>query len=156
VQVLPLLDPPGGLDYLWAVELDEFKCGEQGVLQNVQFALDSGSSWFKGNEQLISKLRNAVTKNWRLPAEVEHPDDLEKYPDISLVLQEKIYRLTPEQYFLEIPPGGHTWVLGFNVLAGMPDNLLLVGSLFLDTVYSVFYYGHGCRDEQAVLLASPR
>lgn len=157
VNVIPLLGNRGDLDYLWTVALQEFRSGGDVVLENAQFALDSGSSWFKGSAKIIGQVVGAITDHGRLPETVQDPADLAKYPTISLSLGASIYSLTPEQYFLRIPPEGDEWMLGFHVLAGMPDEMLLVGSLFMEQFYSVFLYDTGEPSfPKAIVLADMR
>jgi hypothetical protein len=157
MNVIPLLPTRSrGLDYLWAVFLEQFTCGGRVILENAKLALDSGSSWFKGNARIIGKLVKAITDDGRLPTQVRDPAALAQYPDVALSLNGVSYCFTPQQYFLRIPPGGDRWVLGFHVLEGMPENLLLVGSLFMERVYSVFFYETGIPDVKAIVLAAAR
>ena len=150
LNVLPLIVPSNkDFNYLWTVNLQKCICGDNTVAQDIEFVLDTGSSWFKGGQGIINTLTNAITDNGELPTTVTPSSDLDKYPDIFLVLGSVSYRLTPQQYFLEIDENGKKeWVLGVHYLEGMPDQMLLVGSTFLDTVCSVFDY-----DKQLIYLS---
>ena len=138
---LPLQDTSGSsLDYLWAVKLDAFLVDGQTTGASVKnFVLDSGSSFFKGPSDLIGALVSAVTENGALPTYVSSEKELDRYPEIQLLLGEKNYKLEPRQYFLKL--NEEYWELGIQVLDGMPEGMLLVGSLFLDMVYAIFDYG---------------
>jgi hypothetical protein len=150
LQLLPLV-PPGmaALNYLWCVGLDAFSCGGRVGGKNLCFALDTGSSFFKGSTALIQGIRASITDNGRLPEVLNDPARLADYDDITLTISQRKYVLTPRDYFQELQPG--LWVLGVQVLDGLPDDLLVVGSVFLDTVYTVFIQEGDC----AVALASP-
>ncbi len=151
LQWLPLKTPLiPAFDYLWNVKLDSFKVnGQEPSVAITDFVLDTGSSWFKGPKDLINDLIALVTENGTLPREVSSLNELGQYSDIELHLGDQVYLLTPEQYFLQVEPS--KWMLGFNVLKGMPEGMLLVGSLFLDTVYSIFDY-----EDKSIGLAVPK
>ncbi|MTV36329.1 avidin/streptavidin family protein [Duganella radicis] len=140
LQWLALQNPgDSGLGYLWSVALQAFKVDGKAVQAGItQFALDTGSSYFKGPAALIDTLRNAVTNNGRLPTYVASAQALADYPVISLSLGQQTYDLHPDQYFLKL--NDEYWELGIEVLDGMPDGMLLVGSMFLETLYCIFDY----------------
>lgn len=141
LQWMALQDPGNpGLDYLWSVKLQEFKVGGKAVHAGItQFVLDTGSSYFKGPADLIGALVAAVTDHGRLPTYVSSPEALAQYPVIALTLGREIYELHPKQYFLQL--NDQYWELGIEVLQGMPEGMLLVGSMFLDPLYCIFDYG---------------
>ncbi len=141
LQWLPLQDTSESpLDYLWSVKLDELLVGGKKVEANIQnFILDSGSSFFKGPSDLIDSIIQTITRNGVLPTYVSSEKELDLYPEISLVLGGKHYSLMPVQYFLKL--NKEYWEIGIQTLVGMPEGMLLVGSLFLDSVYTIFDYG---------------
>lgn len=152
VPVVPLMWPN---DYLWSIKMDRLECGKETVFGSaINFVLDTGSSRFKGDPFFIEKIRRAVTLKGKLPDVIKHPDpDFDAYPDLRLEIQGHTYVLKPSQYFMEVSPG--VWELAFHPMAGL-NGVLLVGSVFLETVYSVFYYATGDSQlPQAVALASP-
>lgn len=140
LQFLPLRNPGNvDFDYLWAVELSAFLVAGKPVQAGVtSFILDSGSSYFKGPKDLIDKLVQAVTDNGRLPSYISSAEALREYPVIALQLGTQTYELHPQQYFLKL--NDEYWQLGIQMLEGMPEGMLLVGSMFLETVYSIFDY----------------
>lgn len=138
----------GGLEYLWAVNLDEFACAGKQVATNIQFVLDTGSSWFKGGQSIIARLIAAVTDHGQRPTTLGDRAELAHYPDIALTLGGVEYTLTPEQYFLHV---GDRWVLGIQYLEGLPDELLLVGTMFLETIAAGFFYSTNAADRFIVL-----
>lgn len=128
------------LNFLWSIELNNFLVEDLPVEADItHFELDTGSSCFKGCANLINKLISAVTQNGTLPIRIKDKKELEKYPTISLILEGKKYKLTPEQYFFSYDD---YLGLGIEVLDGMPEGMLLVGSAFLDTVYSIYDYSN--------------
>jgi Eukaryotic aspartyl protease len=151
LQLLSLQDHSSSdYNFLWCIDLKAFLVNGTPVEAGITtFVLDTGSSFFKGPETLINTLVNSVTDNGRLPTYVSSEKELYNYPVIALVIGSAIYKLTPQQYFLKL--NDEYWELGIQVLNGMPEGMLLVGSLFLDTVYTIFDYELG-----AIGLAIPR
>ncbi|WP_086047884.1 avidin/streptavidin family protein [Hugenholtzia roseola] len=126
-----------GLEYLWDIQLTNFLVNGFPVQAGItDFVLDTGSSYFKGPQDLIQILINAVTYNGELPTYVTSESALSQYPTIGLQIGSQTYYLQPQDYFLQLSP--QYWELGIQVLDGMPEGMLLVGSVFLDTVYSIF------------------
>ncbi len=153
LNILPLLPLGGELNYLWNLRLDRLATGSITVVDSGDLVLDTGSSRFKGGCAVIGRMINAITDQGKRPAQVYDPTELQSYPDIELTLGGRIYTLSPQQYFQHIAPS--TWELGVHYLEGLPDELLLVGSLFLDTVYSIFFYETENAGQKAVGLAQP-
>ncbi len=153
LNVMPLRPLGGSLDYLWSVPLDGIACAGQTIGAGISFVLDTGSSRFKGGPNTTAALCNAVTDNGARPSVVSDAAALADYPDMLITLGGVAYPLTPQDYFMQLPDG--RWELGIHHLEGLPDDLLVVGSVFLDTVYSIFYYETGVVGERAVGLATP-
>lgn len=128
-----------GLGYLWALKLNAFMVNNVAVQAGItSFVLDTGSSIFKANQQMIDALLNAVTLHGQLPISISDPNLMANYPTITLNLCNNYYNLTPQQYFIQLSP--NSWTIGIQTLDGMPEGMLLVGSVFLETVYSIFDY----------------
>lgn len=124
--------------FLWVINLNSLSCQNKVVLSNVNFALDTGSSRFKGDANYIDALIKAATLDGTLPTTQPATNpDFTQYPDLNLNINGVNYVLAAKQYF--IPNQNNQFELAFHVMEGL-DGLLLVGSVFLDTVYSVFYY----------------
>ena len=153
VNHLPLRPLEGELEYLWSVCLDQLQVGQRTIGKNIDFVLDTGSSVFKGGHTIIHRLLEVITDQGRRPTTVRSVSDLAAYPELSLTLGGVAYRLTPQQYFMQIDP--ERWDLGVQYLEGLPEELLVVGSVFLDTVYSAFMLGDASNVGRAVLLATP-
>jgi len=139
---------------LWIVPVARYTVGAETILTDVPLALDTGSSRFKGDPELIDELRSAITDNGRLPDTVhgENPN-LDAYPTLELEIGGEPYTLEPSEYFLEVSPGERK--LGFHEMEGL-NGILLVGSLLLDHHYSVFYFETDTPGTQAIGLAKPR
>lgn len=154
LNVLPVQRLAGDLDYLWSVRLDGLRCaGGDNLAQGTPLVLDTGSSRFKGGRAIIDRLQGAITDHGKRPTVVTSAEMLADYPDLEITLGGICYTLTPRQYFQHL---GHArWELAVHYLEGLPDDLLVVGSVFLDTVYSIFHFGSGGAGEQAVALATP-
>ncbi|MBA1145949.1 hypothetical protein H0Z60_02640 [Ectothiorhodospiraceae bacterium WFHF3C12] len=150
---LPLQPLAGAFDYLWNVPMQSLRCGGTTVVKDSALVLDTGSSRFKGGKSVIQRFLDAVTDDGRLPISVSDPLELNEYPDIILELGGQAYVLTPADYFLHV--ASSRWEVGIHHLEGLPDEMLLVGSVFLDTVYSVFVVSPENGTGQGVILARP-
>jgi hypothetical protein len=153
LNVLPVEPLEGDLNYLWNVCLQRLECAGIEVTAGTPFVLDTGSSRFKGGKTVIDRLQAAITDNGQRRTAVTSEAALADYPDLNLTLNGLTYVLTPQQYFLRLSDS--LWELGVHYLEGLPDELLLVGSVFLDTVYSIFYYETPTPGQRAVGLATP-
>lgn len=131
------------LNYLWQIPLESLTFDGQSTSANITaFVLDTGSSYFKGPADLINTLRNEATRGGTLPCFVTDASQLSQYPMMTLTIGAQTYTLSPQQYFIQT--GVSFWELGIQVLDGMPEGMLLVGSVFLDTVYSIFNLQDKC------------
>jgi len=134
---------------LWCVNLKRILIGRSEVKfpsKNAGFVLDSGSSRFKGDPEIIRNIVNLITGNGKRPQKVTKSSDLNTYPDFTIVLVDQNgdsnkYTLTAHEYFQEFPDG---WCLAFHEMPpsrnSSVDNLLLAGSIFLDNYYTVYDY----------------
>lgn len=153
LNALPVIPLGGDLNYLWNVHLDSLVVAGETIPGISQLVLDTGSSRFKGGCTVISSLLAAITDNGARPTRVGSTSAFANYPDIILTMGGVEYFLTPSQYFISIGPS--TWEVGAHYLDGLPDDMLLVGSVFLDTVYSIFYFDPSGPDRCVVWLATP-
>lgn len=139
----------------WLVNLDSmnglFEDGSnKNILSNVAFALDTGSSQFKGDPNFIDAAKKVITNNGQYPETIQSPAQVSDYPYpvIELVLNGVSYKLPPEKYFIR--SSETEWDLAFHFLADC-ENELLVGTTFLENVYTVFDF-----DNQYIALAEPK
>jgi hypothetical protein len=139
---LPLTSVAENLN-LWTVELEQIFRNSAPLLEKpVNFALDTGSSRFKGSPTLIEYLIDQITKKpdgQRLPTTFSEPALLEEFPVLTFEINGQDYVLQPEDYIWKIEKIG-LYSLQFHPLELGDDNTILVGSVFLDHVYSVFEY----------------
>ncbi|MCP4218938.1 MAG: A1 family peptidase [bacterium] len=148
LNTIPVHRLPAPNDSLWSIKMEELVCDDAKVLEDINFVLDTGSSRFKGDKRYIERIKSAITKNWELPDVLYGADpDFDEYPDLELKLNGQTYRLRPWQYFMEVSPG--VWEAAFEPLDGL-DGILLVGSVFLDTVYGIFN-----AESETIALATP-
>ena len=139
----------------WLVNLDNlnglFADGtSKNILTNVAFALDTGSSQFKGDPKFIDAAKKIITNNGQYPETIQSPAKVSDYPYpvLELVLNGVSYKLPPEKYFIR--SSETEWNLAFHFLDGC-ENEFLVGTTFLETVYSIFDFDNRC-----ITLAQPK
>ncbi len=132
-----------GVEYLWITSLEQMRVGDQLVASNVLFALDTGSSQFKGDDQIMNTTLALVSGAAR--------------PDVRFVLGNHAdgsvgeLVVPPEVYEVTIqagPQAGQT-LPQFNPL-GLTD-LVLVGSALMDHLYTIFEYTVTVVDGKHVL-----
>jgi len=121
-----------GVTYIWTTPLSQYIVGSEVVAVNQQFALDSGSSQFKGDDGFMDRTLHLVKTS--------------PQPDVTLVLgttldgnQANIV-VPPSVYMVDIQAGpqqGQT-LPQFNGL-GL-TGLVLVGSVLMDQLYTTYEY----------------
>ncbi|RNE91555.1 avidin/streptavidin family protein [Marichromatium sp. AB31] len=153
LELLPVIPISGELHYLWTVRLDQLQVGGETLGGALPLALDTGSSCIKGGRAIIARMLSAITDRGRRPLRVSDPAALADYPELRLQLGDTNYRLAPADYFMPLNGG---WEVGVQYLEGLPDELLVAGSLFLDRLYSVFVFDPNPAGQRMVALAQPR
>jgi saccharopepsin len=122
-----------GVEYIWSTPLSNYEVGGQSIAQNVSFALDSGSSQFKGDDDIMKSTLRIIGST--VPK-----------PDVTLTLGRNEFGgsgqivVPPSIYEVAIeagPQAGQT-LPQFNPL-GIPK-LVLVGSVLMDQLYTVYEY----------------
>jgi saccharopepsin len=114
---------------LWTTALYQYLVGSDLVASNVQFCLDSGSSQFKGDDYIMDRTLQLVATT--------------PQPDVTLVLGvtpsgQPAQIVVPPSVYMVQPLGNPAKVPQFHPL-GMAD-IVLVGSVLMDQIYSVFWY----------------
>ncbi len=154
VNVVNLIDFPSDLE-CWLVNLESFSAvfpdgSTRLMLSNVAFALDTGSSQFKGDPKFIDACKKVITNNGAYPEKIVSPAALKDYPYplLELVMNGITYQLPPERYFIQVTE--NEWHLAFHFLADCEDELL-VGTTFLETICCTFDFDNRC-----IILAQPK
>jgi saccharopepsin len=121
-----------GVTYIWTTPLYQYLVGSEVVAVNQQFALDSGSSQFKGDDAIMDRTLHLVNTS--------------PQPDVTLVLGTTLdgnpatVVVPPSVYMVDIQAGpqqGQT-LPQFNGL-GL-TGLVLVGSVLMDQLYTTYEY----------------
>ena len=115
-----------GVEYIWTTPLDSYVVGGQSLGSNLQFALDSGSSQFKGDDKLMNDTLKIVGPQGG--------------PPVVLGLNGGEMTVTSDVYMATVEAGpdrGKT-LPQFNPL-GL-TNLALVGSVVMEQCYTIFGY----------------
>lgn len=115
-----------GVEYIWSTELKSYSVGGETLANNLSFALDSGSSQFKGDDKIMGQTLALIARGAR-------PDVVLGFAEGEITLGADLYNLLVE----EGPQKGQT-VPQFAPL-GLPD-LVLVGSLVMEHCYTVYEY----------------
>jgi len=153
INVVKLIDFPSDLE-CWLINLESmngvFRDGSiKNILTNVAFALDTGSSQFKGDENYINQCKAVITKDGLLPEKIISPAKISDYdyPTLELSINGITYPLSAEMYFIQVSES--EWHLAFQYLADC-ENEFLVGTTFLESIYTSFDF-----DNQCIILAQP-
>ena len=147
INVVNLINFPSDLE-CWLVNLDSmnglFRDGStQNILTNVAFALDTGSSQFKGDPKFIDAAKKVITNNGQYPEKIVAPASVKDYPYpvLELVMNGISYKLPPEKYFISVSET--EWHLAFHFLADC-ENEFLVGTTFLESICTIFDFDNRC------------
>jgi len=115
-----------GVEYIWSTELKSYSVGSETLANNLSFALDSGSSQFKGDDKIMGQTLALIAHGAR-------PDVVLGFAEGEITLGADLYNLLVD----EGPQKGET-IPQFAPL-GLPD-LVLVGSLVMEHCYTVYEY----------------
>lgn len=115
-----------GVEYIWSTPLVSYTVGGDVLARNVTFALDSGSSQFKGDDRLMRQTLERI-------AQGGSPEVVLGFADGEITLGPDLYNALIE----EGPDQGKT-LPQFEPL-GLAD-LVLVGSLVMEHCYTVYEY----------------
>lgn len=119
------------VEYIWSTPLQQYTVGSNIVAENVMFALDSGSSQFKGDDDIMNETLSLISV-LEVPVTLTLGQSVGGGPGVITV--------GPSVYEVKIEAGegqGET-LPQFNPL-GL-TNLVLVGSVLMDQLYTVFEY----------------
>ncbi len=131
---------------LWFLNLDKVMVNGLNAVEEatkekgqLYFCIDTGSSRFKGDRKIIREIIQAITFDGQLPIYIAKKNpSFGAYPVIQLIIEGHSFELKPQDYFERI--SDELYILGFCPLDGL-DDILLVGSVFLEKFNPVFYYG---------------
>jgi saccharopepsin len=115
-----------GVEYIWSTPLASYTVGGDVLARNVTFALDSGSSQFKGDDRLMRQTLERI-------AQGGSPTVVLGFADGEITLGADLYNVLIE----DGPDKGKT-LPQFEPL-GLTD-LVLVGSLVMEYCYTVYEY----------------
>ncbi|WP_438866987.1 avidin/streptavidin family protein [Pseudomonas sp. L1(2025)] len=115
-----------GVEYIWSTPLTSYAVGGEVLSKDLSFALDSGSSRFKGDDRLMRQTLARI-------AQGGSPDVVLGFADGEITLGANLYNVLIE----EGPSKGKT-LPQFEPL-GLAD-LVLVGSLVMEHCYTVYEY----------------
>lgn len=128
-----------GVEYLWTTPLDSYKVGFQPLGTNLQFALDSGSSQFKGDDYVMNTTLFLLTKLG--------------YPPVTLGINGGEISVPSDLYMVKIEAGPNQGqVIPQFVPLGL-TNLVLVGSVLMEYCYTIFAYRVVINPSGAITLA---
>jgi hypothetical protein len=121
-----------GVTYIWTTPLNQYIVGSEVVAVNQQFALDSGSSQFKGDDGIMDRTLHLVNTS--------------PQPDVTLVLgttldgNQATVVVPPSVYMvtMQAGPQANQTLAQFNGL-GL-TGLVLVGSVLMDQLYTTYEY----------------
>lgn len=115
-----------GVEYIWSTELKSYSVGSEQLRSNIKFALDSGSSQFKGDSALMRETLARISHS-------NQPDILLEFADGQMTLGSELY-----ECLIEAGPQQGQVLPQFAPL-GLTD-LVVVGSVVMDYCYTVYEY----------------
>ncbi|HEY0289331.1 MAG TPA: avidin/streptavidin family protein [Pseudomonas sp.] len=115
-----------GVEYIWATDLKSWSVGGETLASDIKFALDSGSSQFKGDDNVMRQTLKHIARGG-------HPEVVLEFADGEITLGANLYNIKVE----EGPQKGQ--VLPQFTPLGLPE-LVLVGSVVMEHCYTVYEY----------------
>ncbi|KAF2407488.1 Avidin family protein [Pseudomonas antarctica] len=115
-----------GVEYLWSADLKTYAVGTEQLACDIKFAIDSGSSRFKGDDTLMRQTLARIALG-------DQPEIVLGFADAEITLGADLYNCLIE----EGPQKGQI-LPQFNPL-GLRD-LVLVGSVVMEHCYTVYEY----------------
>ncbi|TFY95112.1 peptidase A1 pepsin [Pseudomonas nabeulensis] len=115
-----------GVDYIWSTPLASYAVGEDVLAENLTFALDSGSSQFKGDDPLMRQTLERIARGG-------NPEVILGFADGEITLGASLYNV-----LIEAGPDQGKTLPQFEPL-GLSE-LVLVGSLVMEHCYTVYEY----------------
>lgn len=115
-----------GVEYIWSADLKSYSVGGETLATTIKFALDSGSSRFKGDDRIMAQTLALIARGG-------HPDVVLEFADGEITLDANAYNILIE----EGPQKGQ--VLPQFAPLGLSD-LVLVGSLVMEHCYTILEY----------------
>jgi cathepsin D len=129
----------------WAFKMDDLKvAGESmGVCTNCNAIADTGTSLIAGPKDAITKINNKIgaTTGATGQATVDC-SQLSSMPDVDFVLNGKSFKLSPQQYVLQVSAGSKTECLSGFMGIDLPQPIWILGDVFIGSYYTVFDYGN--------------
>lgn len=118
--------------YIWSTPLFAYSVGSTPVATNVQFCLDSGSSQFKGDDNIMNQTLSLISQSPNLDVVMSVGLSADGGPG-QIVVPPSVYNVT-----IQAGPDQGKTLPQFNPL-GL-TNLVLVGSVLMDQLYTVYVY----------------
>lgn len=115
-----------GVEYIWSSELSSYAVGGETLATHINFALDSGSSQFKGDDALMKQTLERIARGG-------NPDVVLGFTDGEITLGANLYNV-----LIEAGPQKGQTIPQFAPL-GLTD-LVLVGSLVMEHCYTIHEY----------------
>lgn len=115
-----------GVEYIWSTELKSYSVGSEKLRSNIKFALDSGSSQFKGDDALMRETLARIARS-------DPPDIRLEFADGQITLGSELYNC-----LIEAGPQKGQVLPQFAPL-GLTD-LVVAGSLVMENCYTVYEY----------------
>jgi len=116
------------VNYMWNCVIDRISVGGKEVATNKYFCLDSGSARFKGDPPILNAILALVkASDYTASLELE-------FPGGTLVVPSEVY-----MKLIEAGPDKGQILPQFEPMEGLDDQLL-VGSVLMDQLYTIFQY----------------
>ncbi|MDR6146199.1 hypothetical protein QE363_001992 [Sphingomonas sp. SORGH_AS870] len=119
-----------GAEYIWSSKFQDFYVGNQKVASGGFFALDSGSSQFKGDPTIMNNTLSIIKAQGFPNVRITFPGSLGG----MITINKDIYNV-----LIEEGEGKGTYIPQFAPLDGL-SQMILVGSVLMEYCYSVYAY----------------
>ncbi|EKF9499559.1 A1 family peptidase [Vibrio cholerae] len=119
-------------NYLWTTNNALLKVDGVEIRRDLFFALDSGSSQFKGDPEVLKKVKQLTTQGCPLVSILLFDEEEQPYAEFNI--PSEVYRKK-----IECGEDSGRVIAQFEPLSGAND-IVLVGSVLMEHLYSIFEY----------------
>lgn len=126
----------------WQFSMEGFETqGQEFCQDGCEAIADTGTSLIAGPPEIVSSINTMLGATPMGPVATLDCDKLEGLPEVSFTINGKKFTLTADDYVVQMNAMGQTTCLsGFSGLA-TPNNLWILGDIFIGKYYTVFDQG---------------
>jgi len=124
----------------WEFQMDSLSLGTTPYAKNIKAIADTGTSLIAGPTDAVNSINTALGATIVLGEGILDCSKIPSLPNVSIVLANKTFTLTPQQYVLQISGQCISGFLGIDIPPPYGP-LWILGDVFIRAYYTVFDFG---------------